>query len=316
MSVADQTGQKGGTDEVWRPESGNTISEQVIGDMNDILNRKFFCLLASAFFFLCIVTILNEVIDLPHLILRAPKTPVNLSESFGEILVITIVGIVTLSVFKKYINVVNSAKNGLMIANDVLKSSINGVAIADLNGRIIYANDAFLNLMGYENGGDVLGLDIRQLFRYTDETEPIIERIMQNGYYSGELKGRKKDNSDIYLQAYGSVIKNKDNSPYCLAGTFIDITRLKKAEAEKSLAMRQIADNMRQFAILNDQIRNPLQVICSIASMDEGENCCKIQESVFCIDALIREIDTGFVESLENYQFMERHYGISKEDYY
>lgn len=315
MSVADQTGQKGGIDEHWRPESGNIIPEQVIGDMNNILSRKFFCLLASAFFFLCIVMMLNEVIDLPHLILGAPETPVNLTESFGEVLIITIVGIVTLSVFRKYINVVNSAKNGLMMATDVIKSSINGVAIANLNGRIIYTNDAFLNLMGYENNGDVLGVNIRQLFRHTDETEPIIYRIMQNGYYSGELKGRKKDNSDIDLQAYGSVIKNEDNSPYCLAGTFIDITRLKKAEAERSLAMRQIADNMRRFAILNDEIRNPLQVISGIASMEEGKNWRKIQESVSRIDTLIREIDTGFVESLEISQFMERHYGISKEDY-
>ncbi|MCK4270789.1 MAG: hypothetical protein KAW93_09950, partial [Methanogenium sp.] len=102
----------------------------------------------------------------------------------------------------------------------------------------------------------------------------------------------------------------------CLAGTFIDITRLKKAEAERSLAMRQIADNMRGFAILNDQIRNPLQVIYGITSIEEGENWRKIEESVSRIDALIRQIDTGFVESLEIYQFMERHYGISKEDYY
>jgi len=284
--------------------------------MNEILNRKGFYLIGSAFFFLSIVMILNEVIDLPHLILGAAETPANLSESFGEVLIITLVGIVTLSVFKKYINVVNSAKNRLLMTNDVIKSSINGVAIANLNGRIIYTNNAFLNLMGYENGGDVLGVDIRELFRYTDETEPITERILQNGYYSGELKGRKKDNSDINLQAYGSVIKNEDNSPYCLAGTFIDITRLKKAEAERTLAMGQIADNMRRFAILNDQIRNPLQVICGIASMEEGENCCKIQDSVSRIDALIREIDRDFVESLEIYQFMERHYDISKEDYY
>ena len=85
MSIADQTGQKGGRDDLWPPESGNITSEQVIGDMDDILNRKFFCLLGSAFFFLCIVMILNEVIDLPHLILGAAKTPVNLSESSGEV---------------------------------------------------------------------------------------------------------------------------------------------------------------------------------------------------------------------------------------
>jgi len=43
------------------------------------------------------------------------------------------------------------AQEELSVAYDTLASSVNGVIIADLEGKIIYANPAFLRMFGYED---------------------------------------------------------------------------------------------------------------------------------------------------------------------
>jgi PAS domain S-box-containing protein len=52
---------------------------------------------ASLFFVLCVLVWLNEVLDFPHLLLGAPRTPVNWQEATIEALLVAIVGLFTVS---------------------------------------------------------------------------------------------------------------------------------------------------------------------------------------------------------------------------
>jgi ribosomal protein S13 len=88
-----------------------------------------------------------------------------------------------------------------------------------------------------------------------------------------------------------------------------DITGLVKVQkAIEKEGIQQIEKNMEQFQILNDQIRNPLTVIASMASMSEWPEKEKILEQVKRIDDLVTRLDNGWIESNKVRSFLLRHF--------
>jgi two-component system, response regulator PdtaR len=71
----------------------------------------------------------------------------------------------------------------------------------------------------------------------------------------------------------------------------------------------RIEKNMEQFQVLNDQIRNPLQIIAALTTLDNGSSAGKILEQVAVIDDLVTRLDKGWVESEKVRSFLLRHYG-------
>ena len=71
----------------------------------------------------------------------------------------------------------------------------------------------------------------------------------------------------------------------------------------------RIEKNMEQFQVLNDQIRNPLQIIASLTSLDNGPGSERILKQVAVINDLVDRLDKGWVESEKVRSFLLRHYG-------
>ncbi len=63
-----------------------------------IVNERMWILVALGFAILCILSWLNEILDLPHFLTGAIKTPFNWQESIVEMALISIVGLFTVSV--------------------------------------------------------------------------------------------------------------------------------------------------------------------------------------------------------------------------
>jgi PAS domain S-box-containing protein len=97
-----------------------------------------------------------------------------------------------------------------------------------------------------------------------------------------------------------------------LAGIVIqyhDITDHKEFEAQLSEeGISQIEQNMEQFQILNDQIRNPLQAIIGFIDLDCTRFNLRIKEQIKTIDNLIDQLDHGWMESEKVRNFLFRHY--------
>ncbi|MBT8508558.1 hypothetical protein AZH53_09090 [Methanomicrobiaceae archaeon CYW5] len=89
-----------------------------------------------------------------------------------------------------------------------------------------------------------------------------------------------------------------------------DITAVHELEILKREAFEQIERNMEQFAILNDHIRNPLQGILGICELDGIEHYDLIYKHVKEIDAIIRRLDIGYLESEKIREFLRKHYGM------
>jgi 5,10-methylenetetrahydrofolate reductase len=88
-----------------------------------------------------------------------------------------------------------------------------------------------------------------------------------------------------------------------------DITEWKHFEEKlEKEGISQIERNMEQFQILNDQIRNPLQVIMGYVSLGNCQFKSNIEEQIQIIDSIVTRLDSGWLESEKVRSFLFRHY--------
>lgn len=89
-----------------------------------------------------------------------------------------------------------------------------------------------------------------------------------------------------------------------------DIRHRKMTEQLIGEAFFRIDHNMEQFAALNDQIRNPLNIIlCHASETDTNENR-QILEQVHKIDDIVDTLDQGWVQSEKIRAFLRKHYPV------
>jgi two-component system, response regulator PdtaR len=94
-----------------------------------------------------------------------------------------------------------------------------------------------------------------------------------------------------------------------------DISDHKRLEEQlKKEGVTQIEQNMEQFQILNDQIRNPLQAIMGYVSLDCVQYRENIMMQIGMIDNLVARLDRGWVESEKVRKFLLRHYQDKQDD--
>ncbi|MCU0629580.1 MAG: PAS domain-containing protein [Methanoregulaceae archaeon] len=104
-------------------------------------------------------------------------------------------------------------------------------------------------------------------------------------------------------------MKSKNNLVNAVIVVSRDITdRVRFEEKLREKGIRQIEKNNEQFQILNDQIRNPLQVIKSIIELEENPYQEKVLEQVAIIDSIVTRLDEGWLESEKVRRFLIEHY--------
>jgi len=89
-----------------------------------------------------------------------------------------------------------------------------------------------------------------------------------------------------------------------------DVTLQVEFENElKKVGLARIEENMEQFQILNDQIRNPLQVLAGLVDLEESPLKQRYLEQIKAIDKVIQDFDAAWVQSEKVRRFLLTHYG-------
>lgn len=86
-----------------------------------------------------------------------------------------------------------------------------------------------------------------------------------------------------------------------------DVSEERRLEHEQAASLEQIQQNMEQFQILNDQIRNPVQVIIGLADLEGGEFSHQIILQAREIDQIVRQLDIGWLESAKVSSYLRRY---------
>jgi len=133
-----------------------------------------------------------------------------------------------------------------------LKTSLSGVCISDIKGKITYVNPSFAKMWGYKEE-ECKGKKLKSLFSDEELIKELIEKkLKERKTWLGELRGRRKDNSLFYVQSLFSLIEDEKKIPHILA-SFIDITRVREEEKKREALYKGI---MEVFALKAEEVGN------------------------------------------------------------
>ncbi|MCJ7719052.1 PAS domain S-box protein [Candidatus Bathyarchaeota archaeon] len=121
----------------------------------------------------------------------------------------------------------------LRIKETAVASSINGVAFADLEGKLTYVNSSFLEMWGYANDKEVLGKPAEDFWSSRENAVEVVKALEHKGGWVGELTAKKKDGSTFEVQLSASMVKDKTGKPSCMMVSLIDVTE--RSEVERKL---------------------------------------------------------------------------------
>lgn len=113
-----------------------------------------------------------------------------------------------------------------------MKSINDAVIITDLQHRIVYVNQAFLDCYGYKHEEELIGQPI-QILRSEHTDQALLKQIeatASEGGWHGELINRRKDGSNFYILLSTSVVHDEDGDTIAYMGIATDITERKAME--------------------------------------------------------------------------------------
>jgi len=111
----------------------------------------------------------------------------------------------------------------LKVKDQAIATSINGIGLSDLKGKVTYVNSSYLKMYGYDNESEVLGKSILEFGFKKEEVMKIVETMKKEG---------RKDGSAFHIQMTISMVKDEHNKPLCMMASFVDITERKKLGEE------------------------------------------------------------------------------------
>ncbi|MBA7467968.1 Sensor histidine kinase RcsC [subsurface metagenome] len=137
----------------------------------------------------------------------------------------------------------------MRVKDNAIASSINAVAIADLEGNVTYVNQAFLRMWGYDDEKEVLGKSAVAFWQVAEEAVEVMQVAMDRGGWVGELAARRKDGSIFDVQLSASVVRDEAGEPICRFGSFVDITERKRME-------RELRERNEQLDVQNEELQS------------------------------------------------------------
>ncbi|MEI7989104.1 MAG: PAS domain S-box protein [Chloroflexota bacterium] len=207
-----------------------------------------------------------------------------------------------------------AAEQDLRIKDRAIAASLNGIAIAALDGCLSYVNPAFLRLWGYEQEKDVLGMPVTDFWRQPEKALEIMQFINSGKNWEGEMTAQKKDGSLFEVQLSAALVQDESGQPLCVLGTFFDISKRKQMESEL-VGARKMAETLA--AGVAHELNTPMKVISgsSESLIREVKNKGKLEGERFelQLNAIQRNVGrmAEIVRSLQYYAPLD--HNLSRE---
>jgi diguanylate cyclase (GGDEF)-like protein/PAS domain S-box-containing protein len=106
-----------------------------------------------------------------------------------------------------------------------------GVYRTTRDGRLLVANPAFVQMLGYSSAEEIYRVPVTSLYWYPSDRDTYVRRMESEGEVrNDEYVLRRKDGSMVVVVANGRVVRDKQGRITGYEGTISDITERKKAE--------------------------------------------------------------------------------------
>jgi PAS domain S-box-containing protein len=189
--------------------------------------------------------------------------------------------------------------------NILLNAVPDDLALVNSERKIIAANESMAEKLG-QTPNALTGRAIGE-FMPSSVLSATLERVINSQKTDGQIYFEERWNGR-WLETMVFPVTDRDGTDVRIAIQSRDITHWKDLEEElKKAGLSQANLNIEKFQTLNDQIRNPLQVIKGYLSIDPVAYHDAINKQVAIIDKLVTQLDMGWLESVKVRQFLLKH---------
>jgi PAS domain S-box-containing protein len=138
----------------------------------------------------------------------------------------------------------------LRIKDYALASSVNGIVFTDLDGRLTYANNSFLDMWGYGSSEEVTGKSFTDFWESPAEAARVMESLKSGKERSGELTAKKEDGTAFPVFFNANTVFTSDGAPVSYMSSFADITDRKKAEVAFFASEKKYRDLLQSIHLV------------------------------------------------------------------
>jgi PAS domain S-box-containing protein len=186
------------------------------------------------------------------------------------------------------------------------------VMLLDRNQTVIAVNDAMTRRLSRDHPATGRAPVVQLAY---DGVITSVESQLEESLKTSRPVHFEEKDGDLWFEIALVPIPDPDPDRTWFILQYHDITASKKIEEQlKKEGLTRIEQNMEQFQILNDQIRNPLQAIMGFVNLDCEKNRDRIMQQIGTIDNLVSRLDRGWIESEKVRRFLIRHYRTNAGD--
>ncbi|PWR70881.1 PAS domain S-box protein [Methanospirillum lacunae] len=191
------------------------------------------------------------------------------------------------------------------------------IIVLSRDGTIVLINRKGAEMLG-ASVDDIIGLNWFDTFipvEMIESTKEVFQNIIHSTgemYFSNENEIITRENKIITVSWVNTLIRTPEGQTLGTLSSGEDLTNKKKLEEEKNQLLDQIQRNLAQMAFLNDNIRNPLSIIISLADIYLTEDKSQVvQKQVDKISDSITKLDQRWSESEKVLNYIRKYYQIS-----
>lgn len=129
-----------------------------------------------------------------------------------------------------------------------------GIYVADAPGNLVYVNQSFVNILGYQSKDEVIGLNLaQQLFVHPEDCRTFLQKMEKTGFVRDyEIENRRKDGSIVVLSVTSDVIYGERNEVVGVEGVIRDISEHKKLQKD-SVVFRNAVEQTADHVMITDK---------------------------------------------------------------
>jgi PAS domain S-box-containing protein len=134
------------------------------------------------------------------------------------------------------------AEEMLRIEHSAIQNSRNGIAVADLNAQLEYANPAAAQMWACERPEAMIGMSLRDLVEDPGVADRMVDTLVRTGEsWTGEARARRRDGSTFDVELAAACNRNTDGELDGIVLSFVDMSDRKRAvEAERESERRRV----------------------------------------------------------------------------
>ncbi|MBF0102102.1 MAG: PAS domain S-box protein [Desulfobacterales bacterium] len=165
---------------------------------------------------------------------------------------------------------VKESEEKVKLLSSVVTQSSEGMGVANLDGILLFINEAWIAMHGYEINEDFIGKPL-SFFHSKEQLEkeviPFNQKVIELGYAEGEMGHIRKDGTVFPTLMTVTLIKDDYGKPYAIAAVCNDITHTKRMENEKSELIKQLEKKNMELENSSLELKEATQQLIQAGKM-------------------------------------------------